>query len=102
MRIGLHWHKIRKNAKYLQAKLEKLKKAFSTFIRKISGTGFLLGLQLFNDPITVMLACLKQGLLVSTVGKNMLRLTPPLIVGKQHIDKACSILYKVFNNLKEG
>jgi 4-aminobutyrate aminotransferase-like enzyme len=51
----------------------------------------------FTDNIAeeLVLACLKEGLLVNAVKPNTLRFIPPLIITKKDIDEALRILEKV-------
>jgi acetylornithine/N-succinyldiaminopimelate aminotransferase len=51
----------------------------------------------FNDNIAeeLVLACLKEGLLVNAVKPNTLRFIPPLIITEKDIDEALRILEKV-------
>ena len=44
---------------------------------------------------------LKQNkLLTVPAGDNVIRLAPPLIINKKHIDEAINILNKTFKNIK--
>lgn len=52
------------------------------------------GLVLPKPVAPVMVECLKRGLVIGTAGTNVLRLTPPLIVEKNHIDEALDIIEK--------
>ena len=61
--------------------LEKLKAKFD-FIAEVRGSGLLL-------------ACLKEGLLVNRVKPNALRFMPPLIVTRGEVDEALDILETV-------
>jgi predicted acetylornithine/succinylornithine family transaminase len=87
--------KVKKLEQYFIAGLEKLKAKFS-FINEIRGRGLLLALK-FNDSIAeeLVLACLKEGLLVNAVKPNTLRFIPPLIITEKDIDEALRILEKV-------
>jgi acetylornithine/N-succinyldiaminopimelate aminotransferase len=87
--------KVKKMGQYFVDGLEKLKAKFS-FITEIRGRGLLLALGL-NDNIAeeLVLACLKEGLLVNPVKPNALRFIPPLIITEKDIDEALIILEKV-------
>jgi len=87
--------KVKKLGQYFIAGLEKLKAKFG-FIVEIRGRGLLLALK-FTDDIAqdVVLACLKEGLLVNAVKPNTLRFIPPLIIVEKDIDEALNILEKV-------
>ena len=89
--------KVRKIGQYFVAGLEKLKGKFS-FISDVRGRGLLLALGLTGDIAEeLVLACLKEGLLVNQVKPNALRFIPPLIVTEKDVDEALGILKTVFN-----
>jgi predicted acetylornithine/succinylornithine family transaminase len=87
--------KVKKLGQYFIADLEKLKAKFG-FIVEIRGRGLLLALK-FTDNIAeeLVLACLKEGLLVNAVKPNTLRFIPPLIITEKDVDEALGILEKV-------
>jgi acetylornithine/succinyldiaminopimelate/putrescine aminotransferase len=88
--------KVKSMEQYFVAGMEKLKAKFS-FITEIRGRGLLLALK-FTDNIAdeVVLACLKEGLLVNPVKPDILRFMPPLIITEKDIDEALGILEIVF------
>ena len=89
--------KVRKMGQYFVAGLEGLKGKFS-FISDVRGRGLLLALGLTGDIAEeLVLACLKEGLLVNQVKPNALRFIPPLIVTEKDVDEALGILKTVFN-----
>jgi acetylornithine/N-succinyldiaminopimelate aminotransferase len=59
------------------------------------GRGLLVGAELDRPASPVVAACLAAGLLVSSAGENVLRLTPPLTVGTDELARALSILEEV-------
>jgi len=67
--------------------------------RGARGRGLLQGLIIDGDPADVVARARAAGLLVSLAGSNVVRLVPPLIVGKAEIDEAIEILDRV---LSEG
>ena len=87
--------KVKKLGQYFITGLEKLKAKYS-FITEIRGRGLLLALK-FTDNIAeeLVLACLKEGLLVNAVKPNALRFIPPLIITEKDVDEALRILEKV-------
>jgi len=84
--------------KYFLAELEKLKAEFSS-ITAVWGLGLLLGIAFDKDIAgQLLMCCIEKGFLVNAVKPNMLRFMPPLIVEKEHIDRAISILREVFRS----
>lgn len=89
--------KVRKMGQYFVAGLEGLKGKFG-FISDVRGRGLLLAMGLTGDIAEeLVLACLKEGLLVNQVKPNALRFIPPLIVTEKDVDEALGILKTVFN-----
>ncbi|MBN2463030.1 MAG: aspartate aminotransferase family protein [Dehalococcoidia bacterium] len=90
-------NKVKKLGQYFITGLEKLKAKFN-FIAEIRGRGLLLALG-FTDDIAgeLVLACLKEGLLVNPVKPNALRFMPPLIITEKDVDEALGILDIVFS-----
>jgi acetylornithine/N-succinyldiaminopimelate aminotransferase len=90
-------NKVKDLGQYFIAGLEKLKARFD-FITGIRGRGLLLALG-FTDDIAeeLVLACLKEGLLVNPVKPNALRFMPPLIITEKDVDEALGILDTVLS-----
>jgi acetylornithine/N-succinyldiaminopimelate aminotransferase len=59
------------------------------------GLGLLVGAELDRPAAEVVAACLERGLLVSSAGERVLRLTPPLTVGADEVEQALIILAEV-------
>lgn len=61
-------------------------------IQEIRGVNLMIGIQLDRDAAPYVEKCHKAGLLVGKAGADVLRLVPPLIIEKEHVDKAMKIL----------
>ena len=79
---------------YLTEKLEKLK-AGHDIIKEVRGKGLIQGIQLKKPVGETIQAALKEGLLVISARSDVIRLVPPLIVEKKHIDEMTAKLEKV-------
>jgi predicted acetylornithine/succinylornithine family transaminase len=77
--------------RYLTDGLRDLGKA-SAAVREVRGRGLLIGAELDRPAGPVVDACREAGLLVLTAGERVLRLTPPLIVGRDDCDRALAII----------
>lgn len=64
-------------------------------VREVRGAGLMLGCELDRPARPVVSGCLERGLLLGTAGDTVLRITPPLIVGEEEIDRALSLLAEV-------
>jgi acetylornithine/LysW-gamma-L-lysine aminotransferase len=79
---------------YFKAKLEDMQ-ARHKIIREVRGLGFMLAVELRFDVLSVLLKAMERGVLILDAGKNVLRFLPPLVIEKEQIDKALSILDSV-------
>jgi acetylornithine/succinyldiaminopimelate/putrescine aminotransferase len=57
------------------------------------------GVELTIEGEDIYKDCLKEGLLINCTQDTVLRIMPPLTVNKAEIDKAISILDKVFSKV---
>lgn len=64
-------------------------------VNEVRGRGLLLGCELDRPAGPVVSACLENGLLVGAAGHAVLRITPPLIVGENEVDRALTLLAEV-------
>ena len=81
---------VRQNSDYL---LESLHDALpSSVIKDVRGAGMLVGVEMVMPVGPIMPAAAANGLLVINAGENVLRLAPPLIVNREQIDTAVSII----------
>ena len=85
-------------AQYLTGELDKLKNKYN-FIEEIRGLGLMAGIKL-SDTLKagdIVNDARDEGLIIITAEENVLRLLPPLIIQKEDVDKAVSVLDKVFS-----
>ena len=80
---------VRANGAYLRHRLETLE---SEAIVEVRGAGLLLGVELATAVAPIITAARAQGLILINAGTNVLRIAPPLIVGRAEIDAAVDIL----------
>ena len=79
-------------AAYLEEKLDELA-AKHDCIKERRGKGLMQGLELTGKPVgEVITAAREKGLLVISAEHNVLRMLPPLIITKEDVDKAISII----------
>ena len=77
--------------KYFKSQLEALQ-AKHKIIKEVRGLGLMLGVELRYDVHNVILKALGKGVLVLDAGKTVVRLLPPLVIEKEQIDQAISVL----------
>ena len=90
---------VKTNGEYLFAQLNKLKTKYD-FIKDVRGLGFMVGIEFDFEVASTMSNLKDKGLLVLNAGNNVLRLLPPLIVNKIHIDEAMGIIENVLKDVK--
>ena len=78
----IHWQQ-RLSARYLK---------FS----KKSGIGFMQGIESDIPAGDIVGAAQEKGLILISAGTNIIRIVPPLIAEKEHIDEMCRILDEIF------
>jgi predicted acetylornithine/succinylornithine family transaminase len=64
-------------------------------VREARGLGLLVGAELDRPAPPVVAECLEKGLLVTSAGERVLRLTPPLTIERTDVDEALHILREV-------
>ena len=64
------------------------------------GMGFMQGLVVKDvKPVEIVKAALKEGLILLTAGSDVVRMLPPLVITKEHIDEMETKLRKVLDNI---
>ena len=97
---------VAKTGALLKKELEKIVHEFPDIFSEVRGRGLMLGLKVKNisdikNPNIFLVQKLReQGLLTSPAQDNMIRITPPLIIGQEHILEAMAIMRKTFSNMK--
>ena len=64
-------------------------------VRSVRGRGLLIGIEAADPAADVVEAARDQGLLVLTAGDYVVRLAPPLTVGREEVGEALSILERI-------
>ena len=80
--------------KYLYSQLEVLA-AKKDSVKELKGKGLMLGLALDVPVADVVNKAIEKGLLVISAGGNVLRMLPPLIINKEDVDFAISVLEEI-------
>ncbi len=113
--IALLEHGLVRNAKlqgeYLLSKLRELQTQIR-IVGDVRGLGLMIGLEIVEDRATMAKAparrdwivqrCFEKGLLLLGAGDSVVRLCPPLIIGKKSCDKALEILSEVLRDCERG
>jgi len=85
--------------RYFKSGLEELKQKFPV-VTEVRGRGLLLAIEFKADIAgEVLTACLREGFLVNRVRPNAIRFMPPLIIGKEEVDRALDVLGRVLSDV---
>lgn len=87
---------VREIAPYLEQKLEELVEKYPCVAER-RGVGLMQGMVLTCPVGEVTQKALEKGLVVISAGGNVLRMVPPLIISKEHVDEMISVLEEVFS-----
>jgi acetylornithine aminotransferase/acetylornithine/N-succinyldiaminopimelate aminotransferase len=84
---------------YFKEKLTALAGRHPRAIAQVRGIGLMLGVELFSplEAGKLLGQLLDRGFVVGTAGGNTLRLVPPLVIGRQHIDALISALEELLS-----
>lgn len=85
-------------SEYLESKLDKLVKNYD-FVTERRGKGLIQGLVLTVKPADVCKKALENGLVVITAGSDVLRMVPPLVIEKDHVDEMICKLEHTFSEI---
>ena len=81
---------------YLEKRLDKLVEKYD-FLSARRGKGFMQGLVVTGRPVgEILKKALENGLIVLSAGSDVIRLVPPLVIEKEHIDEMIEKLEKSF------
>lgn len=84
---------------YLRSKLGQLVTKYPDTCKAVRGFGLMNGMVLSTPPREVVEACFAKGLLVLSAGSDVLRFVPPLVISKDEIDVAVTIVDEVLATL---
>ncbi|MBR3811179.1 MAG: aspartate aminotransferase family protein [Agathobacter sp.] len=83
---------------YLEAKLDKLVEKYD-FITTRRGKGLMQGLVVTVKPAEVCQKALGNGLVIISAGADVLRIVPPLVIEKEHVDEMIDKLEQSFSEI---
>lgn len=87
-------------AAYLKERLDDFAQRNHNLVETVRGKGLMIGVKLRGvESRPAVAAALANGLLVAPAGDNVVRLLPPLIVERAHVDEALELLEKTLLGL---
>ena len=82
-KIGSHVTEV---GKYLRQSLLQLRSKFPDFISEVRGLGLMVGVECKIECAEIVSELLSKGVLANCTNGNVIRLLPPLIIEKEHVD----------------
>lgn len=89
---------VKEIAVYLESKLDKLVEEYD-FITARRGMGLMQGLVSTKPVGTIAAETLKEGLIIITAGADVIRMVPPLVIEKEHVDEMITKLKNVLDRM---
>lgn len=83
---------------YLEEKLDKMVKNYD-FITARRGKGLMQGLVVTVKPADICQKALENGLIIISAGSDVLRIVPPLVIEKDHVDEMICKLEHTFSEI---
>jgi predicted acetylornithine/succinylornithine family transaminase len=84
---------------YFRMRLNELAKKHS-FVKEIRGFGLMLGIELAIPGNQIVLDAMEEGVLLNCTHDFVLRMLPPYILAEQDVDRAMTVLKRVFKKAK--
>ena len=89
---------VKEVSSYLEAKLDKLVKNYDFVIAR-RGKGLMQGLVVTKKPGDICKKALEKGLVIISAGSDVLRIVPPLVIEKDHVDEMICKLEHTFSEI---
>ena len=83
--------------------MEQLQLAFQDHpkISAVRSLGMMIGIETSASLSRLVEAARQKGLIILTAGENVIRLLPPLTIGREEIQQGIAILKEVFSQVDE-
>lgn len=85
---------------YFISKSNQIQKKYSDIIKEVRGFGFMIGVELNNNCSDFVKSFRENGILVNCTSENVIRILPPLISTKKHIDYFLKIFSRILEKTK--
>jgi predicted acetylornithine/succinylornithine family transaminase len=91
--------KISETGSYFRMRLTELAKRYG-FIKEVRGVGLMIGVDLDMPGKQIVLDAMAEGLLINCTHDTVIRMLPPYILTEQDVDRAITVLNRVFKKTK--
>lgn len=89
---------VKEVSNYLEEKLDKMVKNYD-FVTARRGKGLMQGLVVTVKPADICKKALENGLVIISAGSDVLRIVPPLVIEKEHVDEMICKLEHTFSEI---
>jgi len=89
---------VKEISEYLEEELDKLVKNYD-FVTARRGKGLMQGLVVTIKPADICKKALENGLVIISAGSDVLRIVPPLVIEKDHVDEMICKLEHTFSEI---
>ena len=89
---------VKEVSEYLEEELDKLVKNYD-FVTARRGKGLMQGLVVTIKPVDICKKALENGLVIISAGSDVLRIVPPLVIEKEHVDEMIGKLEQTFSKI---
>jgi acetylornithine aminotransferase len=86
--------RVRSTGEYFAGRLRELQSKYAC-VREVRGRGLILGLDLDRSAQHMVEKCLHRGIVINCTHDTVLRFVPPLVIGKDEIDRLIGALDEV-------
>ena len=87
---------VREMGELLRGRLEDIAGRYGAIVEEVRGLGLMIGIRLKVDNVAMVGRFTEGGLLSVGAGENVVRLLPPLIIEKSHVEEAAAIIERAF------
>ena len=84
---------------YFRMRLTELAKRYG-FIKEVRGVGLMIGVDLDIPGKQIVLDAMAEGLLINCTHETVIRMLPPYILTEQDVDRAITVINRVFKKTK--
>ncbi|MFN3135440.1 MAG: aspartate aminotransferase family protein [Candidatus Kryptonium sp.] len=92
---------VKETGNYLREKLLRLKGKHGEIIKNVRGIGLMIGVELNTECFDIVERFIGKGVIVNCTSNNVIRLLPPLIIEKEHVDLFIEKFDEVLNEIKQ-
>jgi acetylornithine/N-succinyldiaminopimelate aminotransferase len=87
---------------FLKDQLQQLATQFPVLVKEVRGYGLMVGMELHHEGESIVSAMREKGVLINCTDNTVLRIVPPLIVAREHVETTVNTLREVLAQSATG